>query len=367
MRTQKLLRFATLFICALSFAFITSCEGPAGPAGPAGPQGDAGATGAAGQDGTDGTDGVSGSAECLACHSSDAKYLVTQQYEGSGHANGPVSAYAQGNKDCQMCHSNEGFIETQWSGEDVVENAYSYPTRISCTTCHAWHNESFATAETPDYALRSNGPIDLLMYRTAEPALPAVEVDLGGNGNLCINCHQPRRSWEGYVASDDNLGDGTYDQGSTHFGPHHGPQAGTFAMEGGADIGTTPFPTTASYHANNLSCTDCHMNDQNHTFEPTLAACNTASCHNGGITTLDGNSRQLAVAAKIDELQADLIAAGLLELDVDGVPQQVPGVYPIDQVGALFNWDWQHGDRGHGIHNFAYVEAMLDKALEAME
>ena len=136
MRTQKLLRFATLFICALSFAFITSCEGPAGPAGPAGPQGNAGATGAAGQDGTDGTDGVSGSAECLACHSSDAKYMVTYEYEESGHATGSTSGRGSSGS-CSKCHSNEGFIEWIWSGSDSG-TGFNYPTRISCTTCHAW-------------------------------------------------------------------------------------------------------------------------------------------------------------------------------------------------------------------------------------
>lgn len=380
MKTNKLLQFVTLFICAISFALITSCEGPQGPAGPAGPQGDTGAQGPAGEDGTDGTDGVSGSAECLECHSSEAKYLVTQQYEGSSHAESAISGFAESGTGCQMCHTNEGFIEWMWSGEDAVENSYNYPTRISCTTCHGWHNESFETAETPNYALRANGPVDLLMYRSA--GLPAVEVDLGGNGNLCINCHQPRRSWQGYEASDDNLGDGTYDQGSTHFGPHHGPQAASFSMEGAADVGTTAFPTTASFHARELSCTDCHMFEQNHTFEPELESCNTAACHNGGITTLDENSRQLAVKAQFEELTDSLTTAGLFHWVVDTVftyhPdhdvfeldssfEQKPGIYPIGQVGALYNWEWLHDDKSYGVHNFAYIEAMLTKSLEEFD
>lgn len=102
MKTNKLFQFLTLAICAVAFAFVTGCEGPVGPIGPAGP------AGAKGADGTDGTDGVAGSAECLACHSSDAKYRVTQQYEGSVHA---LGERVRGSTSCAMCHSNEGLLK----------------------------------------------------------------------------------------------------------------------------------------------------------------------------------------------------------------------------------------------------------------
>jgi len=364
MKTSKLFQFLTLAICAIAFVFVAGCEGPQGPVGPVGPAGVAGVAGPAGADGTDGTDGVSGSAECLTCHSSDAKYLVTQQYEGSGHANGPISAYAQGKKDCQMCHSNEGFIETQWSGEDVVANAYAYPTRISCTTCHGWHNESFDTAAAPDYALRTTAAVDMLMFRAYN--LTAQEIDLGDNSNLCANCHQARRSWEGYLTTDDNLGDGTYNQGSTHFGPHSSAQSNTLVGVGGADVGTTDMPTTPHFHGANTTCTTCHMNDQNHEFEPSLDACNSTNCHNGSITSLNEHTRQLAVDTKLKELEDALIAAGLLEL-VDGKIEQVTDTFDIDHVAALYNYEWVYADHSHGTHNFTLIEALLDKGLEALK
>jgi hypothetical protein len=188
----------------------------------------------------------------------------------------------------------------------------------------------------------------------------------------------------GSVADDEggNLGDGTYNQTSTHFGPHHGPQAGSFAMEGAAEVGTTAFPTQASFHARELSCTDCHMFDQNHTFEPQLESCNTAACHNGGLTTLNENTRQLAVKAKYEDLTEALTTAGLFhwvvdtvwtyhpthnEYKLDSAFEQKPGVYPVEHVGALYNWEWLHDDKSWGVHNFAYIEALVDNALEALQ
>jgi hypothetical protein len=349
-------------ICAIAFAFVTGCEGPEGPPGPAGPQGpqgEQGPAGADGVDGTDGTDGVSGSAECLACHSSDVKYRVTQEYEQSVHATGSTAARGSSGS-CAPCHSNEGFIETQWTGE-LTSVGFNFPTRISCTTCHAWHNESFATAEEPDYALRTKAPVDLYMFRTA--GLPSQTIDFESNANLCVNCHQPRVSWDGVLASSSNNGDGTYNQRNTHFGPHHGPQSASIAMIGGADIGTTALPTEGHIHAKIATCTTCHMDEQNHKFEASLEACN--KCHSANpLTTLSENTRQVAVNAKIQELEDALIAAGLAEI-VDGEVELLSkDNVPIEQVGALFNYEWVKDDRSGGVHNFAYIEALLTKSLE---
>jgi hypothetical protein len=372
MKTNRLFQLLTMSICAIAFAFVTGCEGPEGPPGPAGPQGDQGLQGPAGTNGTngtDGTDGVSGSAECLACHSSDAKYRVTMEYEQSVHATGSTAARGSSGS-CAPCHSNEGFIETQWTGE-LTSTGFNFPTRISCTTCHAWHNESFDLAtESPDYALRTTAPVDLYMFRIAD--LPSQTIDLDGAANLCVNCHQPRVSWDGVKASSSNLGDGTYDQQNTHFGPHHGPQSASLMMIGAADdIGTTATPTEGHVHARIATCISCHMNgdEADHTFDAKVEACN--KCHSANpLTTVDENPRQVAVNAKIQELEDALVTAGLLAagVDSDGNPtiSEVKGVFPLESVGALFNYLWVEDDRSAGVHNFAYIEALLDKSLEAM-
>jgi len=137
---------------------------------------------------------------------------------------------------------------------------------------------------------------------------------------------------------------------------------------GGADVGTTPMPTDTHVHGKIATCITCHMNERDHSFEPSLDACNTAACHNGSITSLHENARQLAVEAKYEELENALIALGLLEVDSEtGEVGQVTGVYDVDHVGALYNWDWVHADGSDGIHNFIFIEALLDKGLEALE
>lgn len=370
MKTNKFFQLITLAICAVAFAFVTGCEGPQGPAGPAGPAGPQGDTGAKGDDGTP---GVAGTAGCLECHSLDAKYTVTQQYEGSVHGTSEVMytgeyrfQYAGKRSGCAMCHSKEGFQETQWSGLDETANDFPFPSRIGCTTCHGWHNETLDPAEGPDDALRTNGPVDLLMYRALDPEAAPVTVDLGDNSNLCANCHQPRRTWESYKANAGTEVD-TLQQTSAHFGPHHGPQTTTLIGMGAAVVGSTALPTSPDKHGELASCVVCHMHNDNHSFEPSLDACNTAECHDGSKTSLDDNARQITVRAKITELEDALITAGLLAKDVDGNISEVPGTYPTDQVGALFNYEWIMDDGSSGLHNFKYVEAMLTSSLEAMQ
>ena len=53
----------------------------------------------------------------------------------------------------------------------------------------------------------------------------------GGAGNLCGNCHQPRRA----IADAD--ADGNIEITSTHWGPHHGPQTAVLLGIGGAGLG----------------------------------------------------------------------------------------------------------------------------------
>ena len=359
MKANRLFQFLTLATCAVAFAFVTSCEGPAGPAGPVGP---AGATGAQGPQGNDGTPGVAGTAGCLECHSSDRKYEVTQQYNTSGHSMGIAAAYVDGRANCATCHTNEGFIERMWSGEDETAASISFSTRISCTTCHLWHNESLDEATSPDYALRTNAPVDLLMYRAYD--YPPVEIDLGDNGNLCVQCHQPRRPWEYYA---DRVVAGEIDQNSTHFGPHHGPQSTVLMSIGAATIGTTAYPTEPDAHGQAATCVSCHMEAQNHSFKPTLDGCNTTDCHNGSKTTLVDNASQVLMRTELTKLEDALIAAGLLAKDATtGEISQVKGVFPEAYVGALYNYEVLIDDRSSGLHNFAFVNAMIANGLEVL-
>jgi hypothetical protein len=342
MRNTELIRPLALLTGVLALAFLGGCKGP---------------TGDTGANGTDGTDGVDGNEVCLECHNLTVKSDVTAQYMTSIHAAGDQVAYAGGRKGCAMCHSDQGFIETQYTGQDTTAYDIALPQEVQCQTCHSFH-QSLDFENEGNAALRAYGPVDLLMYRAADPMAPPVTIDLGGSGNLCANCHQPRRLGP-VMAAGVPVTDSTY-VSSSHYGPHHGPQTTSLAGLGASEIGTGyPAPGTGSVHATSTSCVTCHMHEGDHAFEPTLASCNTMECHNGALTTMSDNSRQNTFKTLMATLESKLMTAGLL--DAAGHP--VKGTYPSDQVAALYNYEWMLDDRSNGVHNFPYLETLLTNSI----
>lgn len=333
-------------LCIAGVSFLMSCEGPMGPPGPQGPAGQPGPKG------DDGTPGVAGTAGCIECHNLETKAEITIQYEESVHAY--ASTVARGaSASCAPCHSNEGFVETQYTGEMTATHDFAFPTRIECHTCHAFH-ETLDLAEPPDYALRTTDPVDLVMYKAA--SMPSVMVDFADASNLCANCHQPRT-----IGPVDD-GSGQFAITSTHYGPHHGPQTTILKGVGGYEMDGFDYPNETP-HTKGATCVTCHMDESNHTFNPKLSACNAAECHNGEITTLDENSRQVLVSNLLNTLRDNLVTAGLLADDGEGGYEIVTGTYPVDQAGALYNYEMISDDRSMGVHNFKYVEALLQNSI----
>jgi hypothetical protein len=340
------MRYFKLFFIVLSlgsFAFISSCTGPEGPAGP---------KGATGADGSDGTPGVAGNLVCMECHNTTTKANITNEYLTSGHAAGTTVGYAGGRSGCAKCHSDQGFTETQYTGEDTTAEDISLPQNIQCHTCHDFH-QSLDFENEPNYALRTIKPVNLLMYRADDPAAAPVTINLGSESNLCANCHQPRKV---EPVADST---GNYAVTSKYYGPHYGTQSTTLAGLGAYEIGTGyPAAGTGSKHATDATCVTCHMHGSEHTWEPSLDACNTSACHNGSITTLTDNTRQLAFATLMSTLETKLITAGLL---LDGYANL--GTYPVDEVGAFYNYKWLLSDRSNGVHNFQYTETLLNNSV----
>lgn len=357
MKTKNIFQLLSLALAACAFALVTSCEGPQGPQGPPGADGTDGIDGI---NGTDGTDGVDGNAVCLECHNLATKTLVTNQYEESGHYMShlmydgrTVYQYAGYRVDCGKCHSDQGFIETQYTHLDTLQEDILGPQPIQCSTCHDFHS-SLDFENEPNVALRTDGPVDLLMYRADDPTADPVTIDLGDYSNLCANCHQPR------TVSPVDDGNGNAYISSSHYGPHHGPQSTTLSGLGAYEIGTGyPDPGTGSTHATSATCIMCHMPNSNHTFEPNVDGCNVSGCHGGTITTVTDNDRQVTFRTNLDALKTALQTAGLL--DANGSP--VVGTFGVDSVGAVYNYEWLVDDRSSGVHNFPYTEKMLENSL----
>ena len=357
----------------LAGAIFAACEGPQGIAGLNGTDGTSGADGTNGTDGTDGTDGNS---TCLACHSGETKANIDAQFSLSVHNSGLNAVdYAGGRSYCAECHSHQGFVQFATTGK--VTGTISNPTAWECGTCHGLHE----TMEATDYALRLTDPVKAIFN-------DEITMDLGGNSNLCANCHQSRRGEPSLT----NPGEDTFFISSTHWGPHHGAQANVVAGVGFAEIpGSVSYPEAGSSpHLAQASCTGCHMADFDdeedqggHTWNPSLIACNT--CHGVNDTNFNYGSVRVDVAAKLETLRDELVRLGVVEFAQESIYELneetgvielvvqageyhvVPGTYPTVQAQAFFNYVGLDEDRSLGAHNPKYIQALLQNSIEAIE
>jgi hypothetical protein len=122
---------------------------------------------------------------------------------------------------------------------------------------------------------------------------------------------------------------------------------------------------SAHYEMVENTCVACHMGeDQVHTFEPDVAACQ--ACHPGA-ESFDISGVQTEVQAQLDELGAALVAAGVLS---ENSPEGHPTVEeaPEGLATALYNWIYiAHEDKSLGVHNPDYTRALLEAAFAALE
>lgn len=339
MRKINLAQVFMLMAMMLVIAAGCTKEGPAGPAG---------------QDGTDGTDGVDGNASCIQCHTIEHMTAVEAQYAQSGHAAGNFVGYAGGRKSCAMCHSDEGFRETQHTGADTTAADIPIPTHIQCSTCHDFHQTLDFENDGPDYAMRTNGPVELVMF----PDNPTT-LDFNNNSNLCVNCHQPRTPAP--------TGTGDFTITSTHWGPHHGPQGTMLQGIGGAEIGVG-YPEPGSSTHTQVGCIGCHMAEYQegedggvggHTWHVSVAAC--TQCHEGATST-DINGKQTEIAGLLEDLKDALFTAGVVT--EEGEP--IVGTYPIVQAQAYYNYAGIMDDRSLGVHNPSYIKQLLTNSINAI-
>lgn len=312
---------------ALVLAGCTGEPGATGPQGPPGPQGEPG------EDAT---------VACVDCHNeTDLISAKRLQYSYSGHNAGLTLDYAGARDNCTACHSGSGFVAWQEQGgatNDVEAPANN--TKIDCRSCHEIHT----TYSEDDFALRNAEPVSLITDSS--------QVYDAGTSNLCVNCHQAR-------TAPPVPGGGTTSFSSSHFGPHHGPQANFLLSIGGYGVTDDPNP-----HATEVEggCVTCHMADDSaiqaggHTFKPSLEGCQ--DCHTD-LDTFNRHDVQTETQAMLDQLEALLEQQGVMH---DGHP--VTGqTFTEDQIGAYWNWILVTEDGSLGVHNSYYASELLKKSI----
>jgi hypothetical protein len=330
----------SLLLLAVLALVVAACTGPAGPVGPEGPQGVAGPAGPQGPAGENATFTAT-DLTCTECHN-DGGTLTgkTLEWEMSGHGEG--TAYLRGTSaSCAGCHAGQGFtarIAAGISNPDDVAAGEPDPTKPDCRACHEIHT----TYTSDDFALTTTDAVDL--YASGQT------FDMG-MGNLCANCHQPRRELPAAAA------DGTIEIDSTHWGPHHGPQSTMLMGIGGSTEGSQ----SAHYQLVADGCPACHMGDNaNHSFEPDVANCE--GCHSG-LDTFDYNGVQTAVKDLYAQLGAALQGKGLLDENLT----LVPGSYPAAQAAAAWDYEMIGDDGSWGVHNPDYIQSLLTADIAALK
>jgi formate-dependent nitrite reductase cytochrome c552 subunit len=278
---------------------------------------------------------------------------------------------------CVECHNGYYFVDIQIRGNDrpaesLTEETFNADSAmIGCAVCHDPHSNTISEAQ-----LRQDPEEEII--------IPFDETNIGahGNGNICMKCHNGRRTRDNY--------DGHIASGSGHFGPHGNPQAPVLYGVMGADLGAPADYDTSHAHATLTAngCVDCHMWSRDyisaeephiwgHTFLPVVEAC--AVCHVG--------------ETDMEALQADLHSevAGLLQDFVDEWPEAWKDVTdpdnpvlhnrtdtndPPEYFGpptedpdgnayreCLWNYNLVVDDLSMGTHNPTFVRDLLNQSI----
>ena len=304
---------------------------------------------------------------CNQCHDAPTHHMVGHYYNASAHATLP---HLEARTSCFPCHGGTAYYKysknptsPNWVNEDA--------TPISCAVCHKAHevNDNFGLRIMP--VTLQNG----------------YKVTLGGNGQLCMTCHQARKNGSTVITDTP-----PYYGYSDRFDAHHGPQTDMLFGENGYEFGDSLITGLMTHGAVvKDACVTCHMaergasNTPNHEFslvdttggvdKDIVSGC--IPCH-GNITSFDdvmassdfdGNGKVEGVQTEIEGMLAKL--ATYLPKAADGsvnnrfltsadsaAVRNKPNI-----VKGIYTYYFVEEDKSMGVHNTKYAVALLSKAL----
>lgn len=308
---------------------------------------------------------------CGKCHTTDT-YPQFPQWQLSGHAvvtEGPAEDFEEGVllSNCGPCHSGDYRYLSRIAGETNIPGDLlaGVPRQdqnaVTCIICHDPHTRT-GNAVNPD------GDRDFqLRYPEAANPEPSNTISVltdENRYNLCGHCHRSR----GVVWT------------ATARAPHHSIQANIYIGEMPMPAGqeATPLvPNTRSVHRFvPAQCATCHMFREespspfappiaNHTSAVDSDSCSSAvGCHPTPNAALaDQAALQAEVQSRLDAIAARLGPISEWGYSAEGGPsdQSDANISPtIKQVRFLYFYVLNDGSLG--VHNPAYVRAMLTRA-----
>jgi hypothetical protein len=324
---------------------------------------------------------------CADCHGSEAKFPVRgirTQYLTSGHRITGHASYSN-SEGCQMCHTNEGFIEFVKKGKVDPKAVVSNPSEIGCFTCHAPH-------ETGNFSLRKTTAVTLTNGAIFDK----------GKSNLCAGCHRVVAMTKDEVRARSIPFD--------FWGAHHGPQADMLAGTNAYEFPGKTYSKSAHGMLPNAACVTCHMTQPSgrYALHPTIGGhsfriggevhevpkLNNAGCLNSGCHTemkqvpgkhvfdrtaasdYDGDGKVETVQEEVQGLLERIInkqGTGLLQTmkdplyDAKGTFIRNKVQYPVEVVAALYNYKFVLEDGSKGIHNTKYAVQLLIDSIKALD
>jgi len=328
-----------------------SCEGPKGPEGPQGPQGPA---------------GPSGAEQCGVCHN-NSNDLVAKQVQWAASVHGTGMDFERNTTTCAPCHTSQGFIEVLETGALTTAANVQNPVGQNCRACHKIHTNYDST----DWALRKTDETKLRLTN---------EVFDYKEGNLCAQCHQALAA-----TLPDPTTQETYQITSNRWGPHHSTAANILAATGAIEMaGSVQYGDTKHISYVKNTCVSCHMAQAfgaqagGHTMNMSydshgsevdnVVAC--TGCHSG-LKKFDDKGQIITnTLVKLTDLRNRLAAAGILDTTAShGVYSSdlfKPGTYSAKLAAAGWNYLLIASDGSKGVHNPAYINAVLQNSIEAI-
>lgn len=328
---------------------------------------------------------------CGVCHEG-TRHGAFEEWVKSGHANQPKAPLTEddgsgtlavgppGEANCVKCHNGQYFVSMQIKGGDApaanLEVADMNPgMHITCSTCHDPHE--------------AKNEKQLRVGNTENVTIPWDDTVVnGGWGNICLKCHNGRRTRSDY----NNNVAGT---GTSFRGPHGNAQGALYFGLMGADFGGVPVAYDKDHpHRtwNADTCTTCHMysrpyiDEQNpklwgHDWKPRFERCMT--CHTNYTADQETEFWAWVESFQTEEVQSRLdafVAAWPAAWKNVSDPANPVLNFKESAVGAgdgpvvgdakgdsyrecLWNYKLILNDGTKGVHNPTYVEDLMDKSI----
>ena len=312
---------------------------------------------------------------CAQCHDEPWRHNKYSEFENSAHSEVIWSnSFAQGSSsqnnslgNCIRCHDGQGFVNFTKGLTTNTTGMKPYQLKnITCAACHDPHGNDNA------YSLRYTPEGENVLAN-------GYEYNIGGTGQICMNCHKARKDNVEIISTTVN----------SHWGPHHSVQADVLLGQNAAEFNGVPY--TSGYHKIALinACADCHMyattdtgtvtrdrvgghsfnlydeeNDYYHT-----AAC--VPCH-GEIESwndfkaavdFDNDGTVESIPEEIAGLEK-LLRIWLPPVGIDSI--DYAAITEDDQKKAYFNYQLIAYDGSKGMHNPRFAIDVLTKSIQAL-